>query len=477
MNTAAEIVDTGRPHTLKVKLTVGENAAPGVHSIRMQTDLATTNALNFAVEATEAIEEDEDNDSLEQAQPVEFPNILAGSMNRFGDADYYRFEAKAGQEWVFDTMAGALGSGLDALLEIYDEQENLISSSLEYSDKRDAQLGCRFTEDGTYYLKVTDRQLRSGGFYRIHVSNRPFITRVFPLGGQKGEQTPIAVEGFNLQGKITTMLDIPQDHQGRAQSLSYSSTTGSAINGIRLAAGDFPEIMESGEHGSLETAMKVEAPVTINGIIEKNEDAVNDDWLISPPMIATASQFLNFYARSYSDAYGLERFKVGISTGGTAPADFTIISGPSYIQAPIEWTLYSYDLSAYAGQNIRFAIQCVSDDAFYFVVDDVSVGPVPTAKEISWAFHPLRPDHHGLHLGFVVSGVLCLVLGGMGWVQEEHGAAEEADAGLFRPTVPPNRREARWLFGVSGVLGGLGLWTGASVQLLGLGLVAIGRKR
>lgn len=110
-------------------------------------------------------------------------------------------------------------------------------------------------------------------------------------------------------------------------------------------------------------------------------DAVNDDWLISPPMIATASQFLNFYARSYSDAYGLERFKVGISTGGTAPADFTIISGPSYIQAPIEWTLYSYDLSAYAGQNIRFAIQCVSDDAFYFVVDDVSVGPVPTAKE------------------------------------------------------------------------------------------------
>jgi|BioPla2DNA2_1021312.scaffolds.fasta_scaffold08851_4 hypothetical protein len=99
---------------------------------------------------------------------------------------------------------------------------------------------------------------------------------------------------------------------------------------------------------------------------------------------------------------------------------------------------------------------------------------IATMASISWAFHPLRPDHHGLHLGFVVSGVLCLVLGGMGWVQEEHGAAEEADAGWFRPTVPPNRREARWLFGVSGVLGGLGLWTGASVQLLGLGLVAIG---
>lgn len=38
---------------------------------------------------------------------------------------------------------------------------------------------------------------------------------------------------------------------------------------------------------------------------------------------------------------------------------------------------------------------------------------------ISWAFHPLRPDHHGLQLGFVVSGVLCLMLGGTGWSGEE----------------------------------------------------------
>ncbi|HPH60725.1 MAG TPA: choice-of-anchor J domain-containing protein, partial [Candidatus Syntrophosphaera sp.] len=108
----------------------------------------------------------------------------------------------------------------------------------------------------------------------------------------------------------------------------------------------------------------------------------NNDWMISPLVTPTAGQFLNFYAKSYTDDYGLERFKVGVSTtGATTPASFTIISGASYIQAPTDWTLYSYDLSAYAGQDVRFGIQCVSNDAFIFFVDDVTVGPVPTAKE------------------------------------------------------------------------------------------------
>ena len=104
----------------------------------------------------------------------------------------------------------------------------------------------------------------------------------------------------------------------------------------------------------------------------------NNDWLISPVITPAAGQFLNFWARSYVSTYGLERFKVGISTTGTAPANFTIISGANYVQAPVAWTQYSYDLSAYVGQEIRFGIQCVSDDAFIFFVDDVSVGAPAT---------------------------------------------------------------------------------------------------
>ncbi|MDD3536032.1 MAG: choice-of-anchor J domain-containing protein, partial [Candidatus Cloacimonetes bacterium] len=113
--------------------------------------------------------------------------------------------------------------------------------------------------------------------------------------------------------------------------------------------------------------------------------AVNNDWMMSPQVSVNAGESLSFWARSYTTEYGMERFKVGVSTGGTAPADFTIISGASYIQAPAAWTQYSYDLSAYAGQDIRIGINCVSDNAFFFLVDDVSIGSAPAR----FAFNPV----------------------------------------------------------------------------------------
>jgi hypothetical protein len=100
----------------------------------------------------------------------------------------------------------------------------------------------------------------------------------------------------------------------------------------------------------------------------------NNDWLISPAHPVVAGNVLNFWARSYVSTYGLERFKVGISTTGTSPANFTIISGANYISAPITWTQYNYSLAAYAGQTIYVGIQCISNDAFIFFVDDVFIG-------------------------------------------------------------------------------------------------------
>ncbi|NLN85663.1 MAG: T9SS type A sorting domain-containing protein, partial [Candidatus Cloacimonetes bacterium] len=72
--------------------------------------------------------------------------------------------------------------------------------------------------------------------------------------------------------------------------------------------------------------------------------------------------------------YGLERFKVGVSTTGTNPANFTIISGTNYIQAPDVWTEYTYSLADYAtSETVYVGIQCVSNDAFIFFIDDVTV--------------------------------------------------------------------------------------------------------
>ena len=111
--------------------------------------------------------------------------------------------------------------------------------------------------------------------------------------------------------------------------------------------------------------------------------ALNNDWIITPEVTAADGMEFSFMAKSITDQYGMERFKVAVSTTGTAPADFEVISGSSYVEAPTTWTEYAYDLSSYEGQNIYIAIQCVSADAFVFMVDDLSVG---MGKEASKSF-------------------------------------------------------------------------------------------
>lgn len=106
--------------------------------------------------------------------------------------------------------------------------------------------------------------------------------------------------------------------------------------------------------------------------------AVNNDWLISPPLVAGTSTSASFWVKSYTAQYGLERYKVGVSTTNTLPGSFTIISGANYLTAPVTaWEQKTFDLNAYNGQTIYIGIQCISDNAFIFMVDDFNFTTTP----------------------------------------------------------------------------------------------------
>lgn len=105
------------------------------------------------------------------------------------------------------------------------------------------------------------------------------------------------------------------------------------------------------------------------------QEPVNDDWFITPRItMATTGNKVTFQARSITDAFGLEKMAIAVSTtGNTDPADFTVISTGTSIDVPVEWTEFSFPLDTYAGQDIYIAIHYVSDDSFALLVDDFSV--------------------------------------------------------------------------------------------------------
>jgi hypothetical protein len=129
----------------------------------------------------------------------------------------------------------------------------------------------------------------------------------------------------------------------------------------------------------------------------------NNDWLISPAIALGSEASLSFWAKSVTDQYGLERFKVLYSTTGNSYTDFTNYlagSASTYIEAPTEWTLYQYELpQSCANSNVYIAIQCVSNDAFVFMVDDfsvysnIAVNPVASVSSNQLSFGEMFPHY------------------------------------------------------------------------------------
>jgi len=108
----------------------------------------------------------------------------------------------------------------------------------------------------------------------------------------------------------------------------------------------------------------------------------NNDWFISPKIqLATGGSF-NFWVKSYTAAYGLEKYKVGVSTTTNNPSAFTFISGTAPLLADTAWTKKSFSLSGYDNQEVYIAIQCVSDTAFIFMIDDLEVKPGDSAGQL-----------------------------------------------------------------------------------------------
>ncbi len=112
--------------------------------------------------------------------------------------------------------------------------------------------------------------------------------------------------------------------------------------------------------------------------IRYDSSVAHDDWLITPKLAPTAaSHTFSFWARNRSSNYS-DRFNVKLSTTTNQTSAFTVTLASS-IAPGNTYTLYSYDLSDYTGQNVYLAFQAISTNMLYLHIDDVS-GPPETIE-------------------------------------------------------------------------------------------------
>lgn len=102
-----------------------------------------------------------------------------------------------------------------------------------------------------------------------------------------------------------------------------------------------------------------------------------DDYIFSPMLEYSVPFVFSFWASSATSSYQ-EIIEVGYSTTDTDPESFVMISGD--IKVPGEWTQYSYDIPAEA-KYVTIHVKS-TDPMFFFLLDDVYIGPDPDAENI-----------------------------------------------------------------------------------------------
>src|SRR5439155_8861589 len=226
----------------------------------------------FIVDLFSAVAEKEPNDSPRTGQNISLPAAIVGSIGKAGEVDFFRFDAKAGQQIGVQALTTAIGSKLEPILELADAAGQILAES------DNGLLGYTCPQAGTYSLGIRDRQFRGGGemTYRVQVGDIPIITSVFPLGIQRGVESTIRLEGVNL-GDIRTVRIKPPANTAIGSRLPVQFMHGSPLGSPSVIVEEFPEVVApEAETQSSGIAPSVPVPGTANGRITR--PGMTDVW-------------------------------------------------------------------------------------------------------------------------------------------------------------------------------------------------------
>jgi hypothetical protein len=262
-----------------IEITIDPNAEPGDRELRIGTRAGLTNPLCFQVGSLPETCSPEFKDPGKPFTPkVRIPVLLNGQILP-GEADRFHFSAKQGQNLTIEAqarhlipyLADAVPGWFQATLTLYDTKGKELAYAGNYLFNPDPVLFYRITRDGDYELEIRDSIYRGRGdfVYRVSLSEQPFITRMFPLGGQTGVFTVASISGWNLDTNEIPLDTMPGGSAIRQAQLRQNNRRS---NSVPYAVDTLPECNEIEDNSTIEDAQHIALPQIVNGRISKPGD-------------------------------------------------------------------------------------------------------------------------------------------------------------------------------------------------------------
>jgi len=261
--------------TVLLEVTIDSGAPPGGRELRLETPTGLTDPLDFEVGlAPELIEHEPNDPDAPGAAPLDLPVVVNGQIMP-GDVDRFPFRARRGQKLVAEVqarrlipyLADAVPGWFQAVLAIYDARGTMVAFNDDYWFHPDPVLLYQVPEDGEYVLEMRDSiyRGREDFVYRVTLGEQPFITRVFPLGGQAGSVTVASIGGWNLPLERVALDTGPGGEAIRQVAWRWQ---GGLSNEVRYGVDTLPEGEEKEPNDAAAQAQRVALPLIVNGRIQ-----------------------------------------------------------------------------------------------------------------------------------------------------------------------------------------------------------------
>ncbi len=226
----------------EVEVAIAADVPAGPVQIMSKTGAGTSAAATLIVDRYPAVTDSSAIDSARRGQLVRIPLTLAGTLDRAGQADYFRFTATKGQEIGGQLLSTTIGSKLEPHLELTDATGRVLVEGAN------GLIAFKAPADGTYALGVRDKEYRGGAdqFYRLHLGDVPVVTAIRPLGVQRGTTANVTFVGANVPA-TPIEVRVPADATVGSRLPIPLPKGERPLGELGVVVGEFPQtIVESG---------------------------------------------------------------------------------------------------------------------------------------------------------------------------------------------------------------------------------------
>ncbi|HSH92851.1 MAG TPA: PPC domain-containing protein [Roseimicrobium sp.] len=259
-------------------VTISKDTPPGLYLVRVHNKDGASAPRWFEVGNLPEIEEKDGNESPAKAQKLEsLPVTVNGRLRRSGDIGHFAVTLKKDQWIVAALDSYVLGSPIDPLLHLFDDQNVRVATAHDRGNL-DPLLAWRATKDGNYTLQVAGfahppaADVRFAGsantVFRLHISNGPVTQTAYPLAVRRDEDVSLQLLGWNQ--KDATAIFKPQQIPKDADSIMWLPPN--ALQPQRILVSTLPDILEAEPNSLTNAAQPITLPCVVHGRIDPSGD-------------------------------------------------------------------------------------------------------------------------------------------------------------------------------------------------------------